>query len=125
MFETFIFNAEHGQILCITHEKKQLSINLIDFTPFIPFQWSKSLTIFLDDSLKELFLEVLNELYNDNKTKRLFKAKKYNIHYIYKGMNKVVSYDSWNDARRQHIKMVGYGDLYSSIFPDFNTEIND
>ena len=116
MFETFIFNAEHGQILCITHEKKQLSINLIDFTPFIPFQWSKSLTI---------FLEVLNELYNDNKTKALFKAKKYNIHYIYKGMNKVVSYDSWNDARRQHIKMIGYGDLYSSIFPDFNTEIND
>ena len=125
MFETFILDAENGQILCSTKDKKVLTIKVDDFTTFIPFQYSDESAIIADPELQELILSVLQDLYRDDATKTLFKAKKYNIHYIYKGMNKVASYDNFQDALRQHTKMLSYKDLYSCIFPDFNTEIND
>jgi len=104
MFKTFILDADNGQIACTTKDRKVLKA---------------------DDELQDLILEVLNEIYNDKLTRRLFKAKKYNIHYVYKGENKVASYDNFIDARRQHRKMMSYGDLYSAIFADFNTLFDD
>jgi hypothetical protein len=40
-------------------------------------------------------------------------------------MNKVASYDNFEDANRQHRKMQSYGDLYSCIFPDFKPGIDE
>ena len=125
MFKTFILDADNGQIACTTKDRKVLNIKLNDFKNFIPFQWNDESSIIDDESLEDLFLEVLNQIYNDELTMRLFKAKKYNIHYCYRGKRKVASYDNFIDARRQHTKMQSYGDLYSAIFPDFNTELND
>jgi hypothetical protein len=125
MFKTFILDADNGQIACTTKDRKVLNIKLNDFKNFIPFQWNDESSIIDDESLEDLILDVLNQIYNDELTMRLFKAKKYNIHYCYKGKRKVASYDNFIDARRQHTKMQSYGDLYSAIFPDFNTELND
>ena len=125
MFKTFILDADNGQIACTTKDRKVFNIKLNDFKNFIPFQWNDESSIIDDESLEDLFLEVLNQIYNDELTMRLFKAKKYNIHYCYKGKRKVASYDNFIDARRQHTKMQSYGDLYSAIFADFNTELND
>jgi hypothetical protein len=150
MFKTFILDADNGQIACTTKDRKVLNIKVQDFKKFIPFQLndeqaiiddedhedlilkvlglvqiSSLYSIIEDESLEDLILDVLNQLYNDELTRRLFKAKKYNIHYCYKGKRKVASYDNFIDARRQHTKMQSYGDLYSAIFPDFNTELND
>ena len=125
MFKTFILDADNGQIACTTKDRKVLNINVQDFKNFIPFQWNDESSIIEDESLEDLILEVLNQLYNDELTRRLFKYKKYNIHYVYKGQNKVAAYDNFIDARRQHTKMQSYGDLYSAIFPDFNTDFND
>ena len=125
MFETFILDAANGQIACTTKDKKVLTIKVQDFKNFIPFQWNDESAIIADEELQDLILEVLNQIYNDKLTRRLFKDKKYNIHYIYKGENKVASYDNFIDARRQHRKMLSYGDLYSCIFPDFDTKIDD
>ncbi len=125
MFETFILDADNGQIACTTKDKKVLTIKVQDFKNFIPFQWNDESAIIADEELQDLILEVLNQIYNDKLTRRLFKDKKYNIHYIYKGENKVASYDNFIDARRQHRKMQSYGDLYSCIFPDFDTKIDD
>ena len=125
MFKTFILDADNGQIACTTNCRKVLNIKVQDFKNFIPFQWNEESSIIDDESLEDLILEVLNQIYNDELTMRLFKAKKYNIHYVYKGINKVASYDNFIDARRQHTKMQSYGDLYSAIFPDFNTDFND
>ncbi len=132
MFETFILDADNGQIACTTKDRKVLNIKVQDFKNFIPFQWNdifagefEEHAIINDQELQDLILDVLQDLYNDNATKTLFKAKKYNIHYIYKGENKVASYNNFIDARRQHRKMKSYGDLYSCIFPDFNTKIDD
>jgi len=125
MFETFILDADNGQIACTTKDRKVLNINVQDFKNFIPFQWNDESAIISDDELQDLILEVLNQIYNDELTRRLFKAKKYNIHYVYKGQNKVASYDNFIDARRQHTKMLSYGDLYSAVFPDFDTNINE
>ena len=125
MFETFILDADNGQIACTTKDKKVLTIKVQDFKNFIPFQWNDERAIIADEELQDLILEVLNQIYNDKLTRRLFKDKKYNIHYIYKGENKVASYDNFIDARRQHRKMQSYGDLYSCIFPDFDTKIDD
>ena len=125
MFKTFILDADNGQIACTTKDRKVLNIKVQDFKNFIPFQWNDEQAIIADEELQDLILEVLNQIYNDELTKRLFKAKKYNIHYCYKGENKVASYDNFMDARRQHRKMVSYGDLYSAIFADFKTELND
>lgn len=125
MFETFILDADNGQIACTTKDKKVLTIKVQDFKNFIPFQWNDERAIIADEELQDLILEVLNQIYNDKLTRRLFKDKKYNIHYIYKGENKVASYDNFIDARRQHRKMLSYGDLYSCIFPDFDTKIDD
>ncbi len=124
MFETFILDADNGQIDCTTKDRKVLNIKVSDFTTYIPFQYSDESAIIADPELQGLILEVLQDLYNDDATKTLFKAKKYNIHYIYKGENKVASYDNFIDARRQHRKMQSYGDLYSCIFPDFDTKID-
>lgn len=123
MFETFILDADNGQIACTTKDRKVLNINVQDFKNFIPFQWNDDSAIIADDELQALILDILKDLYNDDATKVLFKAKKYNIHYIYKGHNKIVSYDNFMDARRQYRKMLSYGDLYSAIFPDFDTHI--
>ena len=123
MFETFILDADNGQIACTTKDRKVLNIKVSDFKNFIPFQWNDEQAIISDIELQDLILEVLQDLYNDDATKVLFKAKKYNIHYIYKGQNKVASYDNFMDARRQYRKMRSYGDLYSAIFPDFDTHI--
>ena len=125
MFKNFILDADNGQIACTTKDRKVLNIKVQDFKNFIPFQWNDEQAIIADNELQELILEVLNQLYGDELTKRLFKAKKYNIHYCYKGENKVSSYDNFIDARRQHKKMLSYGDLYSAIFPDFKTDFND
>ncbi len=125
MFETFILDADNGQIACTTKDKKVLTIKVDDFATFIPFQYSDESAIIADPELQDLILDVLQDLYRDNATKTLFKAKKYNIHYIYKGQNKVASYDNFMDARRQHRKMLSYGELYSCIFPDFKTDFND
>jgi len=125
MFETFILDADNGQIACTTKDRKVLNINVQDFKNFIPFQWNDEQAIINDKELQGLILDVLKDLYNDDATKVLFKAKKYNIHYVYKGQRKVASYDNFIDARRQHTKMQSYGDLYSAIFTDFNTKIND
>jgi len=125
MFKTFILDADNGQIACTTKSRKVLNIKVQDFKNFIPFQWNNEQAIIEDESLEDLILEVLNQLYNDELTRRLFKAKKYNIHYVYKGINKVAAYDNFIDARRQHTKMQSYGDLYSAVFPDFNTDFND
>ena len=125
MFETFILDADNGQIACTTKDKKVLTIKVSDFTTYIPFQYSDESAIIADPELQDLILDVLQDLYNDDATKTLFKAKKYNIHYCYKGQRKVASYDNFIDARRQHTKMMSYGDLYSAIFPDFKTELND
>ncbi len=125
MFETFILDADNGQIACTTKDKKVLTIKVSDFTTHIPFQYSDESAIISDPELQALILEVLQDLYRDDATKTLFKDKKYNIHYTYKGQNKVASYDNFDDARRQHRKMQSYGDLYSCIFPDFKTELND
>ena len=125
MFKTFILDADNGQIACTTKDRKVLNIKVQDFKNFIPFQWNEESSIIDDESLEDLILEVLNQIYNDELTMRLFKAKKYNIHYVYKGINKVAAYDNFIDARRQHTKMQSYGDLYSAIFADFNTKIND
>ena len=125
MFETFILDADNGQIACTTKDKKVLTIKVQDFKNFIPFQWNDERAIIADEELQDLILEVLNQIYNDELTMRLFKAKKYNIHYCYKGQNKVASYDNFIDARRQHTKMMSYGDLYSAIFADFNTKFDD
>lgn len=125
MFKTFILDADNGQIACTTKDRKVLNIKVNDFKNFIPFQWNNESSIIEDESLEVLILEVLNQIYNDELTMRLFKAKKYNIHYVYKGQRKVASYDNFIDARRQHTKMQSYGDLYSAIFTDFNTKIND
>ena len=125
MFKTFILDADNGQIACTTNCRKVLNIKVQDFKNFIPFQWNDERSIIEDESLEDLILEVLNQIYIDELTMRLFKAKKYNIHYVYKGQRKVVSYNNFIDARRQHTKMQSYGDLYSAIFTDFNTKIND
>lgn len=125
MFKTFILDADNGQIACTTKDKKVLTIKVQDFKNFIPFQWNDEQAIIADYELQDLILDVLNDLYRDDATKTLFKAKKYNIHYIYKGQNKVASYDNFMDARRQHRKMISYGDLYSAVFPDFDTNINE
>lgn len=125
MFKTFILDADNGQIACTTKDRKVLNIKVQDFKNFIPFQWNDEQAIIADEELQDLILEVLNQIYNDKLTMRLFKAKKYNIHYVYKGQRKVASYDNFIDARRQHTKMQSYGDLYSAIFTDFNTKIND
>jgi hypothetical protein len=125
MFETFILDADNGQILCTTKDKKVLTIKVDDFATYIPFQYSDESAIIAEQELQELILSVLQDLYRDNATKTLFRAKKYNIHYIYKGMNKVASYDNFEDANRQHRKMQSYGDLYSCIFPDFKPGINE
>lgn len=125
MFKTFILDADNGQIACTTKDRKVLNIKVQDFKNFIPFQWNDESAIIADEELQDLILEVLNQLYGDELTKRLFKAKKYNIHYCYKGENKVESYNNYIDARRQHKKMLSYGDLYSAIFPDFKTDFND
>ena len=125
MFKTFILDAENGQIACTTKDRKVLNIKVQDFKNFIPFQWNDESSIIEDESLEDLILEVLNQIYNDELTMRLFKAKKYNIHYVYKGQRKVASYDNFIDASRQHTKMVCYGDLYSAIFADFNTLVDD
>ena len=125
MFKTFILDADNGQIACTTKDKKVLTIKVDDFATFIPFQYSDDSAIIADPELQDLILDVLQDLYRDNATKTLFKAKKYNIHYIYKGQNKVASYDNYMDARRQHRKMISYGDLYSAVFPDFDTNINE
>jgi hypothetical protein len=125
MFKTFILDADNGQIACTTKDKKVLTIKVDDFATFIPFQYSDESDIIADPELQDLILDVLQDLYRDNATKTLFKAKKYNIHYIYKGQNKVASYDNYMDARRQHRKMISYGDLYSAVFPDFDTNINE
>ncbi len=125
MFKTFILDADNGQIACTTKDKNVLTIKVDDFATFIPFQYSDESAIIADPELQDLILEVLQDLYNDDATKTLFKAKKYNIHYVYKGQNKVASYDNFIDARRQHRKMMSYGDLYSAIFADFNTLFDD
>ena len=125
MFKTFILDADNGQIACTTKDKKVLTIKVDDFATFIPFQYSDESDIIADPELQDLILDVLQDIYRDNATKTLFKAKKYNIHYIYKGQNKVASYDNYMDARRQHRKMISYGDLYSAVFPDFDTNINE
>ena len=125
MFKTFILDADNGQISCTTKDRKVLNIKVQDFKNFIPFQWNDESAIIADEELQDLILEVLNQIYNDELTMRLFKAKKYNIHYVYKGQRKVVSYNNFIDARRQHRKMQNYGDLYSAIFADFNTKIDD
>jgi len=125
MFKAFILDADNGQIACTTKDRKVLNIKVQDFKNFIPFQWNNESSIIEDESLEDLILEVLNQIYNDELTMRLFKAKKYNIHYVYKGQNKVASYDNFIDARRQHRKMMSYGDLYSAIFADFNTLFDD
>lgn len=125
MFKTFILDADNGQIACTTKDKKVLTIKVDDFATFIPFQYSDESSIIADPELQDLILDVLQDLYRDNATKTLFKAKKYNIHYIYKGQNKIASYDNFMDARRQYRKMISYGDLYSAVFPDFDTNINE
>lgn len=125
MFKTFILDADNGQIACTTKDKKVLTIKVDDFATFIPFQYSDDSAIIADPELQDLILDVLQDLYRDDATKTLFKAKKYNIHYIYKGQNKIASYDNYMDARRQHRKMISYGDLYSAVFPDFDTNINE
>ncbi len=84
MFETFILDADNGQIACTTKDKKVLTIKVDDFTTYIPFQYSDESAIIADPELQDLILEVLQDLYNDDATKILFKAKKYNIHYCYK-----------------------------------------
>jgi hypothetical protein len=38
MFETFILDADNGQILCTTKDKKVLTIKVDDFATYIPFQ---------------------------------------------------------------------------------------
>jgi hypothetical protein len=125
MFKTFILDADNGQIACTTKDRKVLNIKVQDFKNFIPFQWNDEQAIIDDQELQDLILEVLNQIYNDELTMRLFKAKKYNIHYCYKAQRKVASYDNFIDARRQHSKMMSYGDLYSAIFTDFNTLFDD
>ncbi len=123
MFNEFIVNAEHKQVCCITDKKKILTISIRDFTKYIPFQWSGNSSSLSSGNLQELILEVLNDLYAKESTKVLFKVKKYNIHYIYKSENKIISYDNWMDAVRQFFKMKKNPELYSLIITDFNTDL--
>ena len=47
---------------------------LAHFKNFIPFQWNDESAIIADESLEDLILEVLNQIYNDELTRRLFKC---------------------------------------------------